>query len=93
MMLLLHPRKRFDGEVFLAFLGLYAALRFALEFIRADDRGGMLGLSTSQLIGIVVVAASAYFWIRLRKRAQEAPPPASPPSETAGGGGATEPAS
>lgn len=97
MMLLLHPRKRFDGEVFLAFLGLYAALRFVLEFVRADDRGGLFGLSTSQLIGIVVVAACAYWWIRLRKRAQDgaaSPPPDSASSGSAsGGGGATEPAS
>ena len=68
MMLWLHPRKRFDGQVFLAFLGSYAALRFALEFFRADDRGGLFGVSTSQLIGIGVVVAVAVLWRRLARR-------------------------
>jgi len=53
-----HPRKRYDGQVFAASLGLYAVARFAVEFLRRDDRGGMLGLSTSQLIGLVLVAAA-----------------------------------
>ncbi|MCA9606724.1 MAG: prolipoprotein diacylglyceryl transferase [Myxococcales bacterium] len=53
------PRKRFDGMVLLAFLALYSVLRFVLEFWRADDRGGMGGLSTSQLISLGVVAACA----------------------------------
>lgn len=48
----LHGRKRYDGQVFLGFLGGYAGLRFLVEFARADDRGGALGLSTSQWIGL-----------------------------------------
>ena len=85
MMLWLHPRKRFDGEVFVVFLGLYAVLRFLLEFVRADDRGGVLGLSTSQLIGIGVVAVCAGSWGWLRRRAQETTPSA-PGGGDAGGG-------
>ncbi|MCL2726475.1 MAG: prolipoprotein diacylglyceryl transferase [Polyangiaceae bacterium] len=46
------PRKRYDGQVFAASLALYAAARFAVEILRRDARGGMLGLSTSQWIGI-----------------------------------------
>ena len=53
----LHGKKRYDGQVFLAFVALYASLRFMLEFWRSDDRGGLLGLSTSQLIGVGLVAA------------------------------------
>lgn len=68
MMLWLHPRKKFDGEVFLVFLGAYAALRFVLEFFRADDRGAVLGLSTSQWIGVAVVAVVAFVWVKLRSR-------------------------
>jgi len=52
-------RKRYDGEVFLWFLGLYGAARFALEFVRADDRGGAGGLSTSQLISLALIGAAA----------------------------------
>jgi len=51
-----HERKRYDGQVFVWFMGLYAIARFILEFFRADDRGSAAGLSTSQLIGIVLLA-------------------------------------
>jgi phosphatidylglycerol:prolipoprotein diacylglycerol transferase len=53
----LHPRKRYDGQVFVAFLVLYAAARFFIEFLRRDARGGVIGLSTSQLVGLGLVAA------------------------------------
>jgi phosphatidylglycerol:prolipoprotein diacylglycerol transferase len=53
-----HGRKRYDGQVFLAFVALYAGARFVLEFWRSDDRGGLFHLSTSQVIGLVLVAAA-----------------------------------
>jgi phosphatidylglycerol:prolipoprotein diacylglycerol transferase len=56
MILWLHGKKRYDGQVFLAFVALYAIVRFLLEFWRSDDRGALLGLSTSQLIGLVLIA-------------------------------------
>lgn len=56
LLLWLHPRKRYDGQVFAWFLALYAIARFVLEYWRSDDRGGLLGLSTSQLIGLALVA-------------------------------------
>lgn len=49
------PRQARDGEAFLAFCMGYALLRFGLEFLRADERGGAVGLSTSQLLSIVLV--------------------------------------
>ncbi|MBI4702416.1 MAG: prolipoprotein diacylglyceryl transferase [Deltaproteobacteria bacterium] len=58
-MLFVQGRKRYDGQVFLAFLALYAVGRFFLELLRADDRGGMFGLSTSQLISLAVLAGVA----------------------------------
>jgi phosphatidylglycerol:prolipoprotein diacylglycerol transferase len=51
------PRKRYDGQVALFFLGTYAVLRGALESLRNDDRGEILGLSTSQLISLLIVLA------------------------------------
>jgi phosphatidylglycerol:prolipoprotein diacylglycerol transferase len=64
------PRKRYDGQVFVAFLGLYALVRFVLEYLRRDDRGAFLGLSTSQLIGVGLVAAAALIhWMRSPKPA------------------------
>jgi phosphatidylglycerol:prolipoprotein diacylglycerol transferase len=67
-LLYVHPRKRYDGQVFVAFLGLYALGRFLLEYLRADDRGGVLGLSTSQLIGLAMIAAAALIHLRQSRR-------------------------
>lgn len=53
-----HPRKRYDGQVMVAFLVLYAVGRFVIEVLRRDDRGGLLGLSTSQLIGLGLVGVA-----------------------------------
>jgi len=71
LMLYFHPRKRYDGQVFLAFVGLYAALRFSLEFFRSDDRGGLIGLSTSQWISVILagMAIAANRWLSRRSDA------------------------
>jgi len=66
-----HGRKRYDGQVFVVFLALYAAARFALEFLRADERGGFLGLSTSQLIGLALVGVAL---VLHRVRSRTTPP-------------------
>lgn len=70
--LYVHPRKRFDGQVMLSFLGGYAVLRFVIEYLRDDDRGGLLGLSTSQLIGVAIFAVVAALWTKLTPRAAHA---------------------
>jgi phosphatidylglycerol:prolipoprotein diacylglycerol transferase len=62
LLLWAHPRKRFDGQVLLQFLVAYAALRFVIEYLRADDRGALFGLSTSQLLGVAIVVACAGVW-------------------------------
>lgn len=63
-----HPRKRYDGQVFVAFLALYAVARFVIEFWRRDDRGGLFGLSTSQLIGVGLLAAAFALHARLGRK-------------------------
>lgn len=75
-LLYVHPRKRYDGQVFVAFLASYAIGRFLLEYLRADDRGGFFNLSTSQLIGIAMVVAAAL----LHQRLSRASSPAAVPS-------------
>jgi phosphatidylglycerol---prolipoprotein diacylglyceryl transferase len=59
-----HPRKRYDGQVFVAFLALYAVARFFLEFLRNDERGGLFGMSTSQIVGLGLVAFAAIVHVR-----------------------------
>ncbi len=59
-LLWLHKRKRFSGQVILAYALLYSIVRFAIEFVRDDPRGDILGLttltglSTSQMISLVM---------------------------------------
>jgi len=59
-LLWLHKKKKFSGQVILAYAVIYAMVRFMIEFVRDDPRGDVLGLttltglSTSQLIGLVV---------------------------------------
>jgi phosphatidylglycerol:prolipoprotein diacylglycerol transferase len=74
LLLVTHPRKRFDGQVMLLFLIDYAILRFLLEYLRADDRGSFFGFSTSQWIGLasVLLAAIAYPQVRKHSRKQSA---------------------
>lgn len=68
------PRKRFHGQIMLLFLGLYAVLRFLIEYVRADDRGALLGLSTSQFLSVVIVALGAPLYALLARRRVQARP-------------------
>ena len=83
LLLVLHGRKRYDGQVFLAFIGLYAGLRFLIEFWRADDRGAVLGLSTSQLIGLLLVPIVVLLHRHLSQRADAQAKGLAPGSEAA----------
>jgi phosphatidylglycerol:prolipoprotein diacylglycerol transferase len=68
----LGQRKRFDGEVILAYTLLYAIARFILEFFRGDaDRGFMFGglLSTSQFIAVILGPAATAMWLVRRRDA------------------------
>jgi len=78
-LLWLHKRKRFSGQVMLLYAVLYAGIRFAIEFVRDDPRGDILGLttltglSTSQMISIIVGgAALALLIVRWRKESASA---------------------
>lgn len=54
------------GELILSSVVLYAIARFSLEFFRADARGELWGLSTSQWIAISLVVLTSVLWKRLR---------------------------
>jgi phosphatidylglycerol:prolipoprotein diacylglycerol transferase len=64
-LVVVHPRKRYDGQVFAVSVALYAVARFLLEYLRRDDRGGALGLSTSQILGVLLLAGA---WLVHRTR-------------------------
>jgi phosphatidylglycerol---prolipoprotein diacylglyceryl transferase len=68
---LLSDRKRFDGQVTLAYVFLYALARFVIEFYRGDAaRGMVLGgwLSTSQFIAILMVLAVLFLYPYMLRR-------------------------
>jgi phosphatidylglycerol:prolipoprotein diacylglycerol transferase len=62
-------KRAFDGEVFWLFAILYALFRFLVEILRADERGGYFGASTSQIIGVLLVGLSLYMLSRLYRKA------------------------
>src|SRR5256714_340579 len=73
-LLWLHKKKQFSGQVILTYAIIYATVRFLIEFVRDDPRGDILGLttltglSTSQLIGLVVgIGALITLVIRWRR--------------------------
>ena len=61
--------KRYDGQIFIFSMVSYALVRFLLEFIRRDERGGLLGLSTSQIIAVFMVAACVWMYRIFKNRA------------------------
>lgn len=73
--MLVRRYRRFSGQVFLIFFGVYGGVRAYFETLRDDEqRGGLAGLSTSQLIGLSSVALAVfgyiYFWKQYRKDPQ-----------------------
>ncbi|MGB8330063.1 MAG: prolipoprotein diacylglyceryl transferase [Polyangiales bacterium] len=62
------PRRRFEGQVMLSFIALYAILRFGLEHWRADERGELVGLSTSQLLGVGALLLAGLLWTRWSRK-------------------------
>lgn len=79
ILLWLHRHRRFSGQVILFYALFYSAIRFAIEFLRDDPRGDLLGLttltglSTSQLISLVVgTAALVLLILRWRRTAAAA---------------------
>jgi phosphatidylglycerol:prolipoprotein diacylglycerol transferase len=56
----------FAGRTFWLYILLYGVSRFVVEFFRGDERGSMMGLSTSQFISVVAVplAVGMLVWLR-----------------------------
>ena len=86
-LLWLHKHKRFNGQVILFYALLYSIIRFLIEFLRDDPRGDVFGLttrtglSTSQLISIVVgTGALVLLIVRWRRASVTTKPALSKPS-------------
>ncbi len=76
----LYRRRRFDGQIALAYLLCYGLARMGLELLRGDELRGFvfrehLGpvLSTSQLTSALMVLAAAVAWPILARRAARSP--------------------
>ncbi len=66
-----YRRKKFDGEVFWLFVGLYAVTRFLIEFLRGDVPRSVLGVFTSaQGISLLLFPTSLLIFLVLRARAK-----------------------
>jgi phosphatidylglycerol:prolipoprotein diacylglycerol transferase len=64
ILLVMARKRKFHGQIVLAYAVLYAVARFIIEIWRDDPRGALLGLSTSQFIALVIfvggIAAYVY---------------------------------
>jgi phosphatidylglycerol:prolipoprotein diacylglycerol transferase len=61
--------KPFEGRTFWLYMLLYGISRFIVEFYRGDDRGTIMGVSTSQFVSLLVVPLAVVMLVRLRARA------------------------
>ncbi len=74
LLLTLFRKNRAKGKLLYLYLLIYPVYRFILEFFRGDAyRGFLFGLSTSQLISIVLFAIALIVLIIKRKK-EQAPP-------------------
>jgi phosphatidylglycerol:prolipoprotein diacylglycerol transferase len=75
LLLWLFGRRRFDGMVAASYVLLYAATRFLWEFFRADERGALGPLSTSQWLALLAAAGTGVFLLRRALRRPAPPDP------------------
>jgi phosphatidylglycerol:prolipoprotein diacylglycerol transferase len=68
-LLWLTGRRRFHGQVMLAYAILYAVARFIIEFWRDDPRGEVFNLSTSQFIALALFIGGLIAYIRRTRNA------------------------
>ncbi len=61
-------KRRAGGTILAVYMLSYSVLRFLIEFLRGDDRGGSwLGLSPAQALSIVAASAAIFMLIKIRK--------------------------
>lgn len=71
-LLMLKRHKRFEGQLFFAYVIIYAVGRSIIEVFRGDLRRGFVIediLSHSQFISIILIAVTIWAYLRFRKKA------------------------
>ena len=64
LVLVVRPRKRFDGQVLAVWLLVYSVLRTTVELFRGDvERGVYFGLGAGQWTSIVILVAGVLVWV------------------------------
>ena len=66
--------RTYPGRTFWAYMLFYAISRFIIEFYRADERGVVIGLSTSQFISVILAPLSLLMLIYLARRTPQPSP-------------------
>ncbi len=59
-------------------MSVYAVWRFIIEFFRADERGSVGALSTSQFISLFILAFGVYLLVKSRRAVNDFEAPAEP---------------
>ena len=59
----------YPGRTFWLYIALYAIARFIVEIFRADPRGALMGVSTSQFVSLLILPLAVVMLIRLRRAA------------------------
>jgi len=71
--LIVYSRKRrFAGQVFLAYVVGYSIFRFLIETLRADLKGTFGPISSTQVLCLIVLAVSPFLYHRLSRRSVSA---------------------
>ena len=73
VLMILHVRKKFEGQVFLWFIILHSTARLLIERFRGDDRGLISGthMSITQLLTTLILIASVVTLIMLKSRKEK----------------------
>jgi phosphatidylglycerol:prolipoprotein diacylglycerol transferase len=73
VVMLLHSKRKFEGQIFLWFLILHSTARLALERFRGDDRGLLLNsnMSMTQFVAVLLLIISAGILIVVKAKRRD----------------------
>jgi len=69
VLIIVLKRSKSSGMTFCTYLIAYSFWRFVIEFFRSDPRGALFGLSTSQLISILLLLCGIWLVSKIRSAA------------------------